>query len=158
MSFGYYMTAWIEEPPAQKRSNQCRQEILRSYTPSRETSAAYPELTTMNTQANLFADLPEYAGDELFTTLLENPRCRIERIVSYGQASPEGFWYDQDWDEWVLLISGSAELDLSGELHALRPGDHLLIKAGVRHRVKSTSNTEKTVWLAVHLTPNERSL
>ena len=105
----------------------------------------------MNTQANLFAGLPEHADDELFTTLLENPHCRIERIVSYGQASPEGFWYDQGWDEWVLLVSGSAELDLSGELHTLRPGDHLLIKAGVRHRVVSTAQGTPTIWLAVHL-------
>lgn len=112
----------------------------------------------MTTQSNLFAGLPEYADDELFTTLLENPRCRIERIVSYGQASPEDFWYDQGWDEWVLLISGSAELDLSGVLHTLQPGDYLLIKAGVRHRVKSTSNIEPTVWLTVHIPSNEHSI
>ena len=112
----------------------------------------------MNIQANLFAGFPEHADYELFTTLLEHPRCRIERIVSYGQASPEGFWYDQDWDEWVLLVRGSAELDLSGEIYTLQPGDHLLIKAGVRHRVKSTSTIETTVWLAVHLPPNEHSL
>ena len=115
------------------------------------------DLPAMNTQANLFAGLPEHAENELFTTLLENRCCRIERIVSYGQSSPEDFWYDQDWDEWVLVMSGSAELDLSGELHTLQPGDHLLIKAGVRHRVKSTSTFEKTVWLAVHLHPNEHS-
>lgn len=111
----------------------------------------------MNTQANLFTGLPEHADDELFTTLLENPHCRIERIVSYSQTSPEDFWYDQGWDEWVLLISGSAELDLSGELHTLQPGDHLLIKAGVRHRVVSTAQGTPTIWLAIHLQSSSKS-
>jgi hypothetical protein len=31
--------------------------------------------------------------DELFTTLLNTGNVRIERIVSHGHASPEGFWY-----------------------------------------------------------------
>lgn len=107
----------------------------------------------MNTQNNLFAGLPEHADEELFSTLLANPHCRIERIVSYGQASPEGFWYDQDWDEWVLLLQGSAELDLDGRILELKPGDHLMIPAGFRHRVNKTDSDQPTVWVAVYLEP-----
>ncbi|MGV0999570.1 MAG: cupin domain-containing protein [Fluviibacter sp.] len=109
----------------------------------------------MNTQSNLFADLPECASEELFTTLLENPHCRIERIVSYGQCSPDGFWYDQAWDEWVLLLKGSAALDLNGRMVNLTPGDHLLIPAGLRHRLCKTDPSQPTVWLAIHLDPSK---
>lgn len=106
----------------------------------------------MNSEtSNLFTDLPEHANEELFTTLLANPHCRIERIVSYGQGSPDGFWYDQAWDEWVLLLKGSATLDLNGRMVNLTHGDHLLIPAGLRHRVSKTDPDQPTVWLAIHL-------
>ncbi len=106
----------------------------------------------MNSEtSNLFADLPEHADEELFTTLLANPHCRIERIVSFGQASPEDFWYNQPEDEWVLLLQGSAELDLDGRIVRLKPGDHVLIPAGLRHRVCKTDPDQPTVWLAIHL-------
>ena len=107
----------------------------------------------MNTQNNLFAGLPEHSTQELFTTLLDSSRCRIERIVSYGQASPDGYWYDQNWDEWVLLLKGSAELDLDGRIVELKPGDHLMIPAGLRHRVLKTDLEKPTIWLAIHVDP-----
>jgi cupin 2 domain-containing protein len=77
---------------------------------------------------------------------------RIERIVSTGQASAPGFWFDQDWAEWVLLLAGSAGLLFEGEAEpqVLRPGDHLLIAAHRRHRVAWTDTKRPTVWLAVH--------
>ena len=103
--------------------------------------------------SNLFVDLPEHAEEEVFTTLLANPHCRIERIVSYGQGSPEGFWYNQPQDEWVLLLQGSADLNLDGRIVRLKPGDHLLIPAGLRHRVSNTDSDQPTVWLAIHLEP-----
>lgn len=101
---------------------------------------------------NLFQPLPDARGGECFDDLLQRPGCRVERIVSHGQASPPGFWYDQDWDEWVLLLSGSAVLRLEPQADAIRlaPGDQLLIPAGVRHRVEATDPAGPTVWLAVH--------
>ena len=77
-----------------------------------------------NATGNLFADLPAARADEEFTELLSAPNVQIERIVSLGHASPPGFWYDQDWAEWVLLIGGEAELELEGEAapHQLKPG------------------------------------
>ena len=104
----------------------------------------------MKSLANLFADIPEQSNQELFSTLLDHPHCRIERIVSYGQSSPDGFWYNQTWDEWVLLLQGSSELDVEGQMVKLVPGDHLLIKSGQKHRVTQTDQNQPTVWLAIH--------
>ena len=98
---------------------------------------------------NLFENIPIELPDELTEVLAESPSVRIERIVSDGQASPEGFWYEQDRNEWVLLISGSAVLEFEDRQEALNAGDYILIPAHQRHRIQSTSETEKTIWLAV---------
>ncbi|MEZ0250205.1 MAG: cupin domain-containing protein [Methylobacteriaceae bacterium] len=102
---------------------------------------------------NLFAGLPAHADEERFETLLTRPGLRVERIVSTGQASPPGFWYDQDEDEWVAVLQGSAELRFADEPapRLLSAGDHLLIPAHRRHRVERTQNP--TIWLAVHCPP-----
>lgn len=104
------------------------------------------------TPANLLASLPGRLAAEQTTTLLANENVRIERIVSTGQASPPGFWYDQEWAEWVLLLTGAAGLLFDGEAEprVLRPGDHVLIAAHRRHRVAWTDPEHPTVWLAVH--------
>ena len=101
---------------------------------------------------NLVAALPRYLEVEQTTALVANEELRIERIVSTGQASPPGFWYDQEWSEWVLLVAGSAALLFEGEAEprVLRPGDYLLIPAHRRHRVAWTDVDHPTVWLAVH--------
>ena len=84
------------------------------------------------------------------TELLSAEDVRVERIVSFGQVSPEGFWYDQDENEWVLLLEGSATLGFEdGSTQDLKPGDHLNIPAGQRHRVEKTDQKGRTVWLAV---------
>lgn len=105
---------------------------------------------------NLFQPLPDARESECFDDLLRRPGCRVARIVSHGQASPPGFWYEQDWDEWVLLLSGHAVLQLDGEA-APRPlavGDYLLIPAGLRHRVEATATDQPSVWLAIHFEPS----
>lgn len=102
--------------------------------------------------ANLFTDLPAQADEEQLSDLLSRPGLRIERIVSTGQASPSGFWYDQDWDEWVVLLSGGAGLAIEGEAElGLAPGDHIFLPAHKRHRVNWTDPDRPTVWLAVHI-------
>lgn len=99
--------------------------------------------------ANLLADLPPPGDGERFQTLFANPACRIERIVSYGHATPPGQWYDQDEDEWVALLTGTAELAFDdGRRLALAGGDWVSLPAHCRHRVESVS--QDAVWLAVH--------
>ena len=101
---------------------------------------------------NLFSSLSHSGMDEKVTQLLSAPNVRIDRIVSKGQASPPGFWWDQEWAEWVILLSGAAGLLFEGdsEPRALKPGDYVHIPARVRHRVAWTASTTPTVWLAVH--------
>ena len=101
---------------------------------------------------NLFDRIAIEAAEEELRTLLARPGLKIERIVSTGQASPPGFWYDQSWDEWVLLVSGSAAIEFaeSEPPSTLRPGDYLHIPARRRHRVAWTSTREPAVWLAIH--------
>jgi cupin 2 domain-containing protein len=101
---------------------------------------------------NLLAALARRLEAEQTTALVTNENLRIERIVSTGQASPPGFWYDEAWTEWVLLVAGSAGLlfEDEAEPRVLRPGDYLLIPAHRRHRVAWTDVDQPTVWVAVH--------
>jgi len=104
----------------------------------------------MNTLHNLFADLPSKCPDEMVAALLTAGTLRIERIVSHGQASPPGFWYDQDEHEWVVVLKGAARLRMVGEeLIEMTAGDYLNIPARVKHRVEWTMPDEPTIWLAV---------
>lgn len=102
---------------------------------------------------NLFADIPRSTGNnEQFSNLLERPGLRIERIVSTGQCSPPGFWYDQPEGEWVTLLQGKATLrfeDTPAPL-TLNPGDCIDIAPHRRHRVEWTDPEQPTLWLAVH--------
>ena len=101
---------------------------------------------------NIFEHFSPKAADEEVTALAAADKIRIERIVSTGQASPPGLWYDQPWTEWVLLLAGAAGLLFEDEPtpRPLKAGDYLLIPAGQRHRVEWTDATQPTVWLAVH--------
>ncbi|MEO1104956.1 MAG: cupin domain-containing protein [Pseudomonadota bacterium] len=97
--------------------------------------------------------LPAPGGPEHFNTLVRSGMARVERIVSHGHASATGAWYDQDWDEFVLVVTGSAALAIEGEATArqLRPGDWVFLPRRTRHRVDATDADGPTVWLAVHV-------
>ena len=101
---------------------------------------------------NLFIDIQSVRSTEIVETLLENGQFTLERIVSTGQSTQEGQWYDQGRDEWVILLSGGAGLFFEGEdeVKVLRPGDYLSIPAHKRHRVQWTDKRVPTVWLALH--------
>ena len=109
-------------------------------------------------RSNLF-DLPAdfYApptGPELFETLLSTPGLKVERILSRGHTTPDKEWYDQDQDEWVILLQGQATLLFDDDSTTdLGPGDYLLIPAHTRHRVIHTSTEPPCVWLAIHFSP-----
>ena len=103
----------------------------------------------MNPNPNLLTPPAGEPGDETIATLIRHPAFALEHIVSRGAASPDGFWYDQDRSEWVLLLKGEAELRFeSGETIALAAGNPLVIPAHRRHRVERTS--DDAVWLALH--------
>lgn len=106
--------------------------------------------------APLLPPVSASANLEVLSVLLQTPGFRLEQIVSNGEASAEGFWYDQCEPEWVLLMRGEAVLEFEEqEPLALKAGDSLLIPARCRHRVKSTS--QDAVWLALHF-PDEPNL
>jgi cupin 2 domain-containing protein len=98
---------------------------------------------------NLLSNLPETLPEELTTVLQEAHGVRIERIVSTGHKSPEGFWYDQPEHEWVMMLQGSARLQFEDRVVEMMPGDSINIPAHQKHRVLWTSPDEPTVWLAV---------
>ena len=106
---------------------------------------------TVKPLGNLLHDLPDTGAGEVGETVLAVPGLRIERIVSLGQESPPGFWYDQPQAEFVLLLTGAARLRFADEDEdrALSPGDGVHIAAHRRHRVAWTDPEHPTVWLAV---------
>ncbi len=118
----------------------------------------------MISKKNIFSDIPAELHNELLEEILSGSSFRMERIVSRGQASPEGFWYDQDENEWVILLQGSAGLRFAGkeELVVLCPGDYIQIPQHNKHRVEWTASNQETIWLAVYyksmtLAENKRS-
>lgn len=100
---------------------------------------------------NLLSALPDAGAGEAVEAVFSRAGLRIERIVSHGQASPPGFWYDQPEDEWVLLLAGAAALRFADEAapRRLEAGDSVEIARHRRHRVEWTDPARPTVWLAV---------
>lgn len=98
---------------------------------------------------NLFADLPEALPKELIQVISRDSGVRIERIVSLGHASPDGFWYDQHEHEWVVVLKGMARLEFEDRIVEMRPGDFVKIPARQKHRVAWTDPDQTTIWLAV---------
>lgn len=92
---------------------------------------------------------------ERMEPLLNAQGVRLERILSLGQASPEGFWYEQAEAEWVAVLAGRARLTVAGEPadRDLGPGDAVFLPAGCRHRVAWTDPGQPTVWLALFIDP-----
>ncbi|BCN25578.1 cupin domain-containing protein [Vibrio alfacsensis] len=99
---------------------------------------------------NLLKDLPDDLSKEVFDDILSHKQLRIERIVSTGQTTPEGDWYDQEDHEWVLILQGAGELTYEdGSVIHLEVGDHTNIPAHTKHRVSWTAPNQETIWLAV---------
>jgi cupin 2 domain-containing protein len=99
---------------------------------------------------NIFAALPESSGEEHFLTLLENSVVQIQRIVSDIHRDSSEVCYDQDHDEWVIVLRGNAVLQFEGgELIELKTGDYLMIPSHFKHRVEYTA--PQTIWLVVHV-------
>ena len=110
-------------------------------------------MTSQIPDGNLFAVARPDPDRESFENLLALPGARVERIVSFGQSTPDAEWLSHDWTEWVLLLSGAARLRFEQESEArrLKPGDWVTIGPNVRHRVDWTAQDQPTIWLAVHV-------
>ncbi|MGV2830726.1 cupin domain-containing protein [Myxosarcina sp. GI1(2024)] len=100
--------------------------------------------------ANIFALPKHLPPEELFQSLFSTESISIERIVSTGQRTPPGEWYDQERDEWVILLRGTAELRARDNRIELNQGDYLYIPAHQKHRVEYTSSDPACIWLAIH--------
>ncbi len=101
---------------------------------------------------NLFHLPSLLPAEELFETICEYPNLRLERIVSSGQTTPPGQWYNQAQDEWVIVLQGEATLTYdNGSNLSMSPGDYVLLPAHTRHRVDFTSQEPPCIWLAVHI-------
>ena len=101
---------------------------------------------------NIFSDVPQSVPEEIFENLISSENCKIERIVSRGHTTPEEKWYDQDKNEFVLILRGNAELlfEEKNELVKMKEGDYVNIPAHKKHRVEKTSTEKETIWLAIH--------
>jgi len=102
---------------------------------------------------NIFSNIPTRLTEELVETLAASGNCRVERILSLGHTSPQDFWYDQSEDEWILLVTGGATLELQDpdtEI-TLIPGDTLFLPAGRKHRVSWTDPDCVSTWIAVFI-------
>ncbi len=97
--------------------------------------------------------LPAPEGDELFEVLCKSPNIKIKRIISTGQKTPLGKWYDQKENEWAILLQGFSSIEFeSGIVVDLKPGDYLFFASGTKHRVAFTSLNPPCIWLAVYYT------
>ncbi len=97
-------------------------------------------------------ELPQMLNPlEKFDQIVSGKNIQIERIISTGQTTPSGQWYDQELDEWVILLQGEAELSYADDTRIkLKAGDYLLIPANTKHRVEYTSIAPPCIWLAVN--------
>lgn len=100
---------------------------------------------------NIFDDLPAEIPEEIIQEILKAGNVRIERIISKGHSSPKDFWYDQEENEWVIVLQGKARLkffadDISLDLNS---GDYINIPSHKKHRVEWTDPAIETIWLAV---------
>ncbi|NOQ68484.1 MAG: cupin domain-containing protein [Gammaproteobacteria bacterium] len=100
---------------------------------------------------NIFDAIPENIDTEIFELLAKSNGTRIERIISKGHKSPDSGWYDQETNEWVLVLRGEAILLFEDETSVnLKAGDYINIPAHKKHKVEWTDPEIETVWLAVH--------
>jgi cupin 2 domain-containing protein len=105
----------------------------------------------MSMLKNIFENLPAELKEEFIEEILSSKDFKVERIISEGHTSPPDFWFDQDKNEFVLLLKGKARLSFEDGSNAeLKPGDYLTIKAHQKHRVDWTDSNQKTFWLTIH--------
>ncbi len=101
---------------------------------------------------NIFSGIKDQSPEEIFETIIKTNQFKIERIISSGQSTDKGNWYNQDRSEWVIVLKGSAGLifEDNRKVVIMKPGDYINIPAHKKHRVEWTDPEGETIWLAVH--------
>lgn len=100
---------------------------------------------------NIFEQIPDNPGEEIFDLLVQENNIKIERIISMGHKSPDSGWYDQENNEWVMVLKGNASILFDNDtIVDLGEGDYINIPAHRKHKVTSTSEVTETIWLAIH--------
>src|SRR5574338_845788 len=99
----------------------------------------------------IFSGIPRQITQEITDVIVSSPEARIEKIVSKGHSSPRDYWYDQEQNEWVIVIKGKARLEFYGEIQLveLNEGDYINIPSHKKQRVDWTDPESETIWLAV---------
>ena len=100
---------------------------------------------------NIFSDIPQHLPNEIFQTIINTSSCKIERIISKSHSSPKDFWYNQDQNEWVIILKGQAQIEFEKDKKVvkMKTGDYINLPAHCKHRVKWTHPEKETIWLAV---------
>lgn len=100
---------------------------------------------------NIFESIPDNLDEEIFEQLVQGENIKIERIISKGHRSPESGWYDEERNEWVIVLKGEAVISFENGIDVnLKAGSHINIPAHKRHKVSWTTSKTETIWLAVH--------
>lgn len=100
---------------------------------------------------NIFSLLQVNTTNEYFEDIISEADFRIERIISDGHTTPDDFWYNQDEDEFVLLLKGFAKLMFEdGSIIELNEGDYVIIDKHKKHKVIYTSTETKTFWITCY--------
>jgi len=100
---------------------------------------------------NIFKNITKNPDKEIFEDIISKDGIKVERIISHGQTSPKEGWYDQNSDEWVMILKGEAVLSFQNSDDVrLKKGDYINIPAHTKHKVSWTLPDEETIWLAVH--------
>lgn len=98
---------------------------------------------------NIFENIGQAGEEELFDVIQKGTNYRIERIVSAGHSSPEGFFYDQENDEWIMLVQGEATLEMEGKYVEMKAGDYMFVPKNCKHRIEKTSIAPTCIWLCI---------
>ncbi len=100
--------------------------------------------------SNILKNIPTELREEVFEKILETSEFTLERIISYGHTSPKSGWYEQEHNEWVILLKGEALISFEDKEVRLCEGDYLNIPSQTKHKVSWTKPKVKTIWLALH--------
>jgi cupin 2 domain-containing protein len=98
---------------------------------------------------NIFANIPKKIPNEIFETIITDKNIKIEKIISKGHTSPAHGWYDQEKNEWVILLDGEASIEFEDKIVDLKKGDYINILANQKHKVIKTSKNPPAIWLAI---------